>query len=220
MLNTSEKYLTDFFNNPAWPDYFFIHGYPLLVIAWNLLLLLVPFYLVLYLKKFWQKKDSSQIKLCLITAGLGFLWLLFIPNAAYIITDVRHLLNYCPVDSPERVCPQSAWLIMFFFIYASIGWAAFVFLLGQMKEFIAQIKSKRAGQYFIWLVIPLISLGVLLGLIDRFHSWEFILFPGQILKSGLRYFIDIIYFRDWAVFTIGLYVLYWGGEKLFKNKEL
>ena len=103
MFTPSERYLTDFFNNPAWPDYFFIHGYPLLVIAWNLLLLLVPFGLVFYLKKIWRKRDLSKFTLYLITVGLGFLWLLFIPNAAYIITDVRHLLDYCPLGSPERV---------------------------------------------------------------------------------------------------------------------
>ena len=54
-------------------------------IAWNLVLAWVPFLLALVI---YQRTPSApRIQL----AGLGALWLLFFPNAPYLLTDFIHL---------------------------------------------------------------------------------------------------------------------------------
>ena len=111
---------------------------------------------------------------------------------------------------------------MFFFVYGCIGWISFVFLLNQMKGFIIKFSGKKNGKkngrIFIWIIIPLISMGVLLGLINRWNSWDFFIHPILVFKSSIIYLINFIYFKNWAVFTIGLYVLYFAGNKIAQRK--
>lgn len=194
-----------------------INGYPIFTIFWNIFLLFIPFFLALYLEKNFKNSGFKKFFQKIIAIIVGFLWLLFIPNTAYIITDVRHLLNYCPM-SFYRVCPENAWMIMFFFVYAYIGWVAFVILLNQMRRLVGAIWNKTAGTIYIFIIIPFISIGALIGLIDRWNSWEFLICPLGIFRSIIIYFSDIIYFRNWLIFTIGLYILYFSGDFLLRSR--
>ena len=212
-LTRAEQY----FYSDRWPDFLFVNRYPVLGILWNIFLLLIPFFLCLVLIKYWKKNGFNKIYQKIIAGFTWFLWLLFIPNTAYIITDVRHISGYCDDTSIYRVCPENAWMIIFFFIYAIVGWVGVVYLLRQMKKFIKDIKGSLTSNIFIVLIIPLISLGVLLGLINRWNSWEFFLNPQDIFNSIKLYFTNFIYFKNFVIFTLGFYVLYFVGDKLFKK---
>ncbi|MEA3463968.1 MAG: DUF1361 domain-containing protein [Patescibacteria group bacterium] len=184
------------------------------MIAWNLLLLVIPFFLCGNLIKLWQKSKFSKCRQKLAAVCLYFVWLLFIPNSAYIITDIRHLLNFCPLNQ-YKICIENAWMIMFFFSYSVIGWVAFVYLINQMKILVNEIWGKLAVKIYIWLIAPIVSLGVLLGLINRWNSWEALIYPIAIAKDALKYFTDFVYFKNWIIFTIFLYILYFTGNYLF-----
>ena len=190
--------------------------YSLLIIVWNLLLLLVPFLVVLLLHRYLVFKKAGGIGKWSILGIGGLIWLFFIPNSAYIITEVRHLLGYCPSEAERDVCVPYAWMIIPYFIYSLVGWVSFVLLLEQMKRFLSALFDLRTGRVFTVVVIPFISLGVLLGLINRFNTWEVVMEPLQILDVMLTYFTDPTYFLNWAVFTVGLYILYFAGTLLFK----
>ena len=254
-ISGSSYNLEYLYNNYQWFSMININGYPVVVIFWNLFLLLVPYALVVWLARYWEETGFKKIRQKIAAAVLGFVWLLFIPNAAYVINDVRHLINYCPIDSPYRVCAENAWMIMFFFVYASVGWVAFVYLLNQMKNFIGDLFKKSPQPHlakggndekspnplyqggiespldkgglgdlfvekiFIIAVIPIISLGVLLGLLNRWNSWEIFIYPTEFLKHILLYFTDSVYFGNWLIFTAFLYILYFGGNTLFKTKN-
>ena len=185
---------------------------------WNLFLLIIPFFLCKNLIKLRRKSKFSKWHQKLIAACLGFIWLLFIPNSAYIITGGRHLLNYCPLNY-YKVCAENAWMIMFFFTYAVIGWVAFVYLVNQMKILVNEIWGKLAVKIYIWSIVPVISLGVLLGLINRWNSWEILIYPVAIAKDALKYFTDFMHFKNWLIFTIFLYILYFIGDYLFLPYE-
>jgi uncharacterized membrane protein len=205
-----------------------VNGYPLLAVVFNLTMLAVPYFIFILLKKHKNKTGLKNIKDKAIALALGFLWLIFIPNVVYIISDIRHINGFCPVDSEFRICVDTAWMILFFFLYASIGWVAFVYFLNQMKGFIGGIFnppapfSKRGdyGNFFIISVIPLISLGILLGLFNRWNSWEIFVDPIGIIKTAVLYFTDLTYFLNWLVFTIFLYILYYGGNYFFRANKL
>lgn len=191
-----------------------INDYPTIMIVWNLFLLIIPFFLCRNLIKLQRKSKFSKWHQKLFAVCLGFVWLLFIPNSAYVITDVRHLLNYCPL-SYYKVCAENAWMIMFFFTYAVIGWVAFVYLVNQMKILVNEIWGKLAVKIYIWFIVPVISLGVLLGLINRWNSWEIVVYPVAIAKDALMYFTDFTHFKNWLIFTMFLYILYFIGDYLF-----
>lgn len=216
-MNTSVFSYDNLFVARAWFNYLNINSYPVLGVVWNLALLLVPFYLAKKLDKDFQADGFKNRRDQAMGVIIFLIWLIFIPNAAYIITDIRHLANECATNSYFKVCLETAWFIPVFFIYALIGWIFFVFLLRQMKKIIIKIFNERVGEFFIWLVIPWISLGVLLGLLHRWNSWEVVISPLLIIKNALIYFTDISYFINWVVFTITLYILYQISDLVFKK---
>lgn len=194
-----------------------INDYYLVMIIWNIFLLAVPFILLLTLRKYWENNGLIKKEQKIVAIFISFLWFLFLPNAAYIITDVRHLINYCPLDSFCKVCPEGAWMIIFFFVYSIIGWVAMVYSINQAKNLLELLNFKKISFLFPWFIIPYVSLGVLVGLINRWNSWDLFLSPMLVVKSAIRYFFDPIYLIDFLVFTLGFYILYWAGNRIFKK---
>lgn len=194
-----------------------INGYPILVIFWNLFLIIIPWLLCGSLARYRRKTKFKKPIHKLIAIFLGLLWLLFIPNAAYIITDVRHILDICPANSPHNVCLPNAWMMMFYFTYAVLGWVAFVYLIRQMNDLVAKIWHKQAAIWFRVVIMPITALGLLLGLINRWNSWELFTTPISLFKTLLLYITDLNYFMNWLLFSVFLYILYWMGNLIFKQ---
>jgi uncharacterized membrane protein len=69
--------------------------------------------------------------------------------------------------------------------------------------------------FFVILIPPLTALGVLLGLLDRWNSWQVLIRPGAVWHSVLAYFADFTQFINWVAFAILFYLLYILGVKLF-----
>src|SRR5690348_976482 len=57
--------------------------------VWNLVLAVVPFAFALLLQARWQREPRVSAGLVLLALG----WLVFFPNAPYVLTDVVHLGN-------------------------------------------------------------------------------------------------------------------------------
>ena len=194
-----------------------INHYQLVTVVWNIFLALLPLAIFMFLKSSWRRTGLAKFNQKLAAVVLFFFWLVLFPNSAYIITDIRHLLNYCPLDSPDKVCSANAWMIIVFFTYASFGWVAFYYNLKLMSNLAHEIfKGLRPG-FFAALIIPVTSLGVLLGLLNRFNSWDVFLFPLWLTQVFLVYFLDINYFINWLIFTLGLGLLYFAGDCLFRQ---
>ncbi len=196
-----------------------INHYQILTVAWNLFLVAVPLLVFLFLKKYWRANRLVKTYQKFMAAALFFLWLIFFPNTAYIITDVRHLLNYCPSDSLDNVCLENAWMIVFFFAYSGIGWASFYYLLKQMAGLIEEVFNKIIAKAFIILTIPVAALGVLLGLLNRFNSLDIFFYPALFIKILGFYFSNFNYFFDWLIFTVVLYLLYFAGDVIFRKPK-
>jgi len=216
-LNSS-IYSPDYFGkSDFWLFNFKINNYPVAMIFYNILLLAVPFYLAKLIGNILASKKKDPLTYIILILAI-LLWFLFIPNAAYIIVDVRHLMNYCPVGSPYNTCVENTWLIMFFFFYACIGWVSFYYLVNQMRIIIEKYINKITAKLYIVVIIPLISLGILLGLLGRWNSWDIFIFPARIFSNLFMFISDYYYFRNWLVFTIFLYTFYYLGNLIFKSK--
>ncbi|MFH1744939.1 MAG: DUF1361 domain-containing protein [bacterium] len=198
---------------------FAINDYYIVYIFWNLFLLIIPFFLSLCLGELWKKTKFRRLIHIVLAIFLAFFWILFIPNTAYVVADARHLSGFCP-DNKNRICVENAWMIMFFFTYAVIGWVGFVYLFNQMKTLISKIFGKRTALFFAPLGIPVISLGVMLGLIDRLNSWEVFMKPMEIIQKASTYFTDFTRFKNLFAFIVFYYILYYTGDIIFKKKIL
>lgn len=197
---------------------FFVNDHPFLMMVWNIFLAIIPFFIFLALHSYWRKTKFKTGGQKFLAGIIFFLWFIFLPNSAYLIVGVRHLLNFCPADSADSVCVSGVWQIMYFFVFSTLGWIFFVIFLKQMQTLLAKIFSQKISRITILAIIPFVSLGVLFGLTERFNSWDVFFNPLAILENLLRYMTTWAYFRNLLAFTAGYYLLFFLGDYLFGKR--
>ncbi len=106
--------------------------------------------------------------------GFGALWLLFLPNSPYLVTDLVHL---------ERAVGAPLW-------YDALIYATFAvtgLLLGYASLALVQLAVTRsAGRAAGWAVslscLGLSAFGVYLGRVERWNSWNVIESPRALAR--------------------------------------
>ena len=148
-------------------------------LVWNLFLAWIPFLLAYFTYALSWKKWL----LYLILPFTIILWLVFFPNAPYILTDLQHLAN------ETNAAPL--WYDVIVMIW--FGWTGL--LLGLVSLYLMQDIVQRAfgrmlGWTFVFLVSILSSFGVYLGRFVRFNSWDILNDPKEIVVTILGLAID------------------------------
>ena len=142
----------------------------LFFLVWNLFLAFVPYFFISYFKN-QITVQKSKIK----TVSLLFLWLLFLPNSFYILTDLIHL-------------SQSSNHLFWFDLVAISSYALIGFTLGivSLIEFENIIKT-YTSTLITNLIIPAIcflcGVGIYLGRILRYNSWDIISNPFELVRA-------------------------------------
>jgi len=190
-----------------------INKYKVLAIFWNIFLALIPCFTVYFLigsiraKKWVKLMWSDRLVFILIF----IFWLFMLPNAPYLLTIPRHLVNYCLNFDKYRVCQDGgSWIVMFFVFYSLIGVPTFYYSLKKMTDLFKNLFSHFASVLFPIFVIPLVSIALMFGLFERFNSWDVLMNPLDLIKTALSYFLDKTLFLNFLVFTIVLYLVYYG----------
>ena len=153
------------------------HSFEDVPYLWNLFLAWIPFGLALLIYDR-HRRGARLVQL----AALGLLWLLFFPNAPYIVTDFRYL-----TDMTGKA---------FWFEGLLIGTAAVTgLLLGFMSLYLIQAIVRRvAGTRYAWLFVlvalALSSVGVYLGRVLRWNSWDVFVRPGALLGELAGVLVD------------------------------
>jgi uncharacterized membrane protein len=161
-------------------------GYPYL--AWNLVLAWIPFVLAVLLVRSYALRHSVVE---LVAVGVG--WLIFLPNAPYVVTDFIHL------GERHRLF-DSLLIASFAFTSLALGFASL--LLVQL------VVTRAAGALLGWVVafgsLFAASVGIYLGRVLRFNSWDVIGRPGQLWDLGTARLADPFGNRYLIVFVLGL----------------
>lgn len=139
-------------------------------LVWNLVLAWVPFGLAWVMMVLDRRRASG-----LVLVGVGALWLLFFPNAPYVVTDFVHLGKY------------SSGIPLWYDALLIGSFAAVSLIMGLASLGLVQsVVTRRAGAGTGWAVtvvaIGLCAMGVYLGRVHRFNSWDAILDPSAILS--------------------------------------
>jgi len=201
-----------------------INKYNVLIIFWNIFLALIPCIVVFYTAKIIRNRKWNNFnvydKIAFIL--IFFFWLIVLPNTAYLFLIVRHLVNYCHHFDKYRVCEEgTTWIVIFFFTYALIGLPTFYYALNKMAFVFKKVFNKLISLILPIVVIPLTIIGVMLGLFERFNSWDILIHPFNILRAGFGYFTDANLFFNYLVLTLSLYLIYYGFDyfisKIVKN---
>ncbi|MEI7497883.1 MAG: DUF1361 domain-containing protein [Candidatus Falkowbacteria bacterium] len=218
-FNRSWTSVDNMFQGDHWYYNIRINDYQLITIAWNLGLILVPWFFGWVIIMLYRRTGLATWWAKIFGLVLFLFWLLFIPNAIYVVSDVRHLANYCEVANKFSVCEQNVWMILFFYVYATIGWVSFVYIVNQLKNFIADVYGQLLAEVWCVLLMPFVSLGFLLGLVQRWNSWEAFMYPLNLKADIVSYTNDVHRFTNWLIFTIFLYILYWSGNVIFRPRN-
>ena len=138
-------------------------------LIWNLFLAWIPFGLAIlvYDRHRGGARASSLLP-------LGALWLLFLPNAPYIVTDFKHL---------EPIAPVPMWFDVV--VIAAPAWTGM--LLGFLSLYLVQAVVRQvAGRGVGWIVaigaLGLSSFGVYLGRVLRWNSWDVLTDPSLLAE--------------------------------------
>lgn len=174
------------------------HSYYYLFLVWNLFLAFIPFAISTYLS-FQQKLNS------VILIAISIVWLLFLPNAPYIITDLFHLQS----SHPNRI-----WLdVLTISAFAVTGMYFFYQSLLSMETVFKKKFGKTTSTYITPILIVLVAFGVYLGRYLRFNSWEILCQPLYIFESITSIiFNPKMHYNAWlftALFALFLAVFYY-----------
>jgi uncharacterized membrane protein len=131
-----------------------------LYILWNIFLAFVPFIISSLLLFYF--KENKLTKLIFIVGF--FIWILFIPNAPYIITDFIHL-------GTTRSIPI-VYDVLLLFSSASVGLFLGFYSLFHIEQIIKAKCSYVKTSIIMGFIILLISFGIYLGRFLRFNSWD------------------------------------------------
>ena len=196
-----------------------VNDYYVAVFAWNIFLALIPCFIAYRLNKGYHLKKwgniSSFNKLAFLLVFL--VWFFFFPNTAYLIADVRHLVAYCDNPGFYRACPENAWMVPLFFTYGLMGVPTFYYALRKMNQVIGRMFGGGAGLFFPIVMIPVTALGLLLGLVERFNSWEVLSEPLSIVKTAIEYLRDPEMLVNLAAYSLMLYFIYYGLAYILKK---
>lgn len=171
------------------------------MLTWNLTLAWFPLGVVLVLRDLRAASDAPAgfQNRWLLIAGLA-LWLVFLPNAPYIITDLFHIRD---VDSPLL------WFdTMTIFLFALTG-----LLTGLYSILIVhRMLGPLLGQWRTWglLVISqfLSGFGIYLGRMGRWNSWDIITSPSALASAIARTYHDHLSIKLTLAYGFVLLVLY------------
>jgi uncharacterized membrane protein len=140
-------------------------------IPFNLVLAFMP---LAFLLLFERSLKRSHAVAC---SGM---WLLFFPNAPYMLTDLVHF---------DKHLGPASWLDLMALIAAA--WAALLggmISLRFMQERVRRHHSSLAGHGFVVAVLFLSSIGIYIGRFLRFHSWHALQKPGELLRETAAQF--------------------------------
>jgi uncharacterized membrane protein len=156
-------------SSQSWPGAFGIQwdGAPFLI--WNLFLAWIPFIIAYFTYTLTLQRKWVFV----VIPVAAFFWMIFFPNAPYILTDFQHLAGEW-ADLP--VWYDVMMLIWFAFTGLLLGMVS-LFL---MQEIIRREFGRWVGWGFVMLVTSLSSAGIYMGRFLRWNSWDIILNPSDI----------------------------------------
>jgi uncharacterized membrane protein len=170
-------------------------------IIWNLFLAFIPLALSVWLFRSPRRSRS-------VLWWIAFLvFIAFLPNAPYLLTDIIHLIRATRSD-------YSVWIITLVILPPHLiaiiaGLEAYVISLINLGYY---LHRQGASKYIVWVELmthALCAVGVYLGRFKRFNSWDFLTQPNDVARSV---FDDLTSKRPMLVVIVTfmiLTILYW-----------
>lgn len=180
-------------------------GWSSRLITWNLFLGIIPLILSVWLFRFSKKRSPLWWLLFAIFVA-------FLPNAPYILTDIIHYVKYIQRGIPESVAIFA--LTPQYILYLVAGWQCYVMSLLNLNYYL----ENQGKKHFIFateLATHLLAaIGIYLGRFLRFNSWDFVTQPDDVVE-GLA--VSLSHKQPLLAITITFFILtflYWISKQI------
>jgi uncharacterized membrane protein len=138
-----------------------------LFLIWNLFLATIPLIISSGIKAFF---DIRRLR----TIAAFCLWMLFLPNAPYIITDLVHL----------QAGSEQFWIDMLIILLTAMNGLIMGFIsIKQMVKIVAEYFPGYITSAFEIIVIIASAYGVYMGRFMRYNSWDIFIKPLAMAKD-------------------------------------
>jgi uncharacterized membrane protein len=165
-------------------------------LVWNLFLAWIP---LLFIKMVWTYEQKHKLPLWLL-AGYFLIWLLFFPNAPYIITDFKHLRGV-----PENMIWYDALMI---FNFSIAGFLAGLYSIRIVHRIFAHRWNHAVAWLMVMISMLLSGFGIYLGRYGRWNSWDFVTQPKALLKGISSSITDPFAIKHTFTFSFVMMLLY------------
>jgi len=191
--------------------------------GWNLFLAFIPLALsfVLFKRSNQIPRYPSQVWQNLAWVIGVLVFMLFLPNAAYITTDIIHLVSN--LREPDLSRSGLVFLLIpQYTCFLVAGFQCYVLSLNKLSEYLRQ---RNTIDHRIWfeLGINLIcSVGMYLGRFNRLNSWNVVTKPVKLMHTVTDNLNSVHFLVFTLLFfgvTSGLYYLFNQVNTLIANQE-
>ena len=177
----------------------------LLFLIWNLFLAYIPYFLSSSIyKNFFNTSKKIQ------NSFYGLIWLLFIPNSFYILTDFTHL--------HFKTTFQFSLDMLIISSFSFVGLYVGLLSIHTIRQLVIAKYGNTKGNIFILIITFLSAFGIYLGRVLRFNSWDIISKPRQLAYTSIYALFSletIIYTLQLGTIILISYILfyYWKQNK-------
>ncbi len=176
-------------------------------IIWNLFLAFIPLGL-----SFWLFRRGRSRS---FTWWLGFVvFLAFLPNAPYILTDIVHLIEDVRAVNSVWVVTLIVFPLHILFILS--GFEAYVLSLINVGYYLQRIGLSKYIVPAELVIHALCAVGIYLGRFPRYNSWDIIFQPDALVDTVIDDLIGKIPLAIVFITFIIITILYW----LFKQVNI
>ena len=148
-------------------------------LIWNLFLAWIPFILSYFTHALLRRRNWLYVFFPLT----AFLWLIFYPNAPYMLTDLQDLARN-PGGAP-------LWYDVIIVVWCSwTGMLLGVLSLYLMQDLVTRRFGRMAGWIFVFVIAGLSSFGIYIGRFVRLNSWDILQKPTETAMEILGIVID------------------------------
>lgn len=152
------------------------NSFDYLFLPWNLFLAFIPYWVSIWINEYANMLDT-RFKLIVALS----IWLLFIPNSFYIITDLFHLTRF-------RTAP--AWFdLLMIFSFAWNGILCGIVSLRRIEKLIEKLIKTEFSPLIVFAVMWLSAFGIYIGRFLRFNSWDILSNPFSLAVEILNMII-------------------------------
>jgi len=169
---------------------------------WNLFLALVP----LFFSGLLKKQNFFTYKTVLLLS----LWLLFLPNAPYLVTDIFHF---------EERPPVPMWFdLLLVFSGAWNGILICMISLYRVEKYLRVLMNSKFANGLMFLLLIPCGYGIYIGRYLRYNSWDVVTKPVSILRTSTHHihypFQNMNVWLFTFLFALFLGIIYFSIKKL------